>query len=323
LIPTPVDDRGAVDGTAGHRKDELPEDVLRWVQASVASSAIVGVTTMSQSGTGSPWRLDLTTDDGERALVLKAEPPAPDVRRRFATAAEALAFAAANDVPAPRPVDHDLEAESGWLASLTTLLPGTSSIAADIGRSRLRALGAEAARIHLVPGEPTPDLPLRSRALDGYDLNADTSPTPSTPLLERAREVIARGSPAHDEPVGFVDGDYWQGNTLWAGDRYTGAVDWDFAGFGAAGVDLGSLRADVVVLHGPDAAAAVLAGWEEAAGRPAPNRAWWDLVAGVSTPEDMRGWLPNFHAQGRTDLDLETVTRRRDDHLERALREVG
>ncbi len=32
----------------------------------------------------------------------------------------------------------------------------------------------------------------------------------------------------------------------------------------------------------------------------------------------MRGWLPNFHAQGRTDFSLATITRRRDDYVEQA-----
>jgi aminoglycoside phosphotransferase (APT) family kinase protein len=120
----------------------------------------------------------------------------------------------------------------------------------------------------------------------------------------------------------WLHGDLWQGNTLWDGDRYSGAIDWDFAGFGPGGFDLGSLRADVAVLHGLDAADEVLVGWADVTGRPARNLAWWDVVAGVSTPEDMGGWLPNFHAQGRRDLDLETVTRRRDTYLTRALREL-
>lgn len=277
---------------------------------------------MSQSGVGGPWRLDVAgRDGGEAALVLKAARPDPAEGTRFATAAAALELAAAHDIAAPRPVAQDLTGEHSWLALLTTLLPGTSSIAADITPARLRALGAAAARIHLVPGTPSRELPVRARALDGYDLNEGSQPTASTPLLQQAREVIAAGSPG-DEPIGFVHGDFWQGNTLWDGDRYAGAVDWDFAGFGPAGVDLGSLRADVVVLHGPRAAAEVLAGWEEAASGSAPNLAWWDLVAGVSTPDDMGGWLPNFHAQGRTDLDLGTVTRRRDEYVDQALRRV-
>lgn len=302
---------------------EPPAKLLRWVLEAVEASSMVGVTSMSQAGAGSPWRVRVAAAGLEMTVVLNADKWGPDERRRFATAAAALEFAAANGVPAPRPVAHDLDGTSGWLASITTLLAGSSSIAADITSERLRALGGEAARIHLASGTPTLELPLRSQSLEGYDLNAGTAPTSSTPLLMRAREMVANRSPVLDEPVGFVHGDFWQGNTLWDGERYTGAVDWDFAGFGPAGVDLGSARADVVVLHGPEAADEVLAGWEQVAGRSATNLAWWDLVAGVSTPDDMSGWLPNFHAQGRTELDLATITRRRDDYVEQALGEFS
>jgi hypothetical protein len=306
---------------AAHRSDDPPARLLQWASDSAGASTAPAVTSMAQGGTGGPWRLDWAAGGAHVSLALKAERPGPAERRRFSTAAAALDLAAANAVPAPRPVAHDLTGACGWVASLTTLLPGTSSIAADMSPQRLRALGGEVARIHLVAGAPTPDLPARSRSLEGYDLDAAAPSTHSAPLLARARAAVSEGT-GLGEPLGFVHGDFWQGNTLWDGDRYAGAIDWDFAGFGPAGIDLGSLRADVAVLHGLDAAAHVLAGWEDMAGRAAPNLGWWDVVAGVSTPEDMNGWLPNFHAQGRTDLDLETVTRRRDGFLERALEDL-
>jgi aminoglycoside phosphotransferase (APT) family kinase protein len=299
--------------------DRPPDALLRWVVDSAAISSIVGIATMSQSGEGGPWLLSAEVSGGEAALVLKAEEPGTEARSRLATAAAALEVAAVNDVAAPRVVALDVDAACGWHVLLTTALPGSSSIAADITSVRLRALGREAARLHLVAGTPTAELPVRSRSLEGYDLNAGATSTASTPLLDRARRMLIDVPRRHDEPLGFVHGDLWQGNTLWDGDRYTGAVDWDFAGFGPAGIDLGSLRADVVILHGAEAGEEVRAGWEEVVGRPAPNLAWWDLVAGTSTPDDLAGWLPNFHAQGRTDLDLATVTRRRDEFVEEAL----
>jgi aminoglycoside phosphotransferase (APT) family kinase protein len=306
---------------AADRRDDPPAALLQWASESVGAAMAPTVTSMSQGGAGGPWRLDWGAGDRHLSLALKAEHPGPEERRRFATAAAALDLAATHDVPAPRPVAHDLTGACGWVASLTTLLPGRSSIAAHIPPGRLRALGGAVARIHRVSGLPTPDLPLRSRSLEGYDLDAAAPSTDSATLLAHAREALADGTTI-DEPLGFVHGDFWQGNTLWDGERYAGAVDWDFAGFGPAGIDLGSLRADVAVLHGLEAAAHVLAGWEEVAGRAARHLDWWDVVAGASTPEDMGGWLPNFQAQGRTDLDLETITRRRDAFLEQALADL-
>jgi Ser/Thr protein kinase RdoA (MazF antagonist) len=121
----------------------------------------------------------------------------------------------------------------------------------------------------------------------------------------------------------FVHGDLWQGNTLWEGDTLTGVVDWDCAGSGAAGIDLGSLRCDAWMAAGPQAAAAVLAGYEEAAGRPADDVAYWDVAAALCTPPTI-GWFTDaIRDQGRTDLDQPTLLARRDAFLRDALHRLG
>jgi hypothetical protein len=168
----------------------------------------------------------------------------------------------------------------------------------------------------------TPTLPPRERSLAGVDRGYANVPEESREFIMTARRVFESGS-SPVELHGFVHGDLWQGNVLWEGDDLTGIVDWDFAGVGPAGVDLGSLRADAAVMYGVEAADEVLAGWEHARGERAQNVAWYDLVAGLSTPPDMGGWLPNFNAQGRTDLDVATVTARRNAMLEAALRALG
>jgi aminoglycoside phosphotransferase (APT) family kinase protein len=125
--------------------------------------------------------------------------------------------------------------------------------------------------------------------------------------------------PRRANPTVFVHGDLWQGNTLWEGSEHCGTLDWDFAGVGPAGVDLGSLRCDLAVMYGEEAADEVMVGWEESHTTRALDVAWWDLVACMSTPPDMAMWLPNFHHQGRVDLDIATVTKRRDAFLAAAL----
>jgi Ser/Thr protein kinase RdoA (MazF antagonist) len=300
-----------------------PHELARWTIEELGSGAsIVASDLLAQGREGGPWRLTVDHAGGTVDVLLKAARPDPDEAARFATSAAALELAAANGVPAPRPIAFDLESRSGWLAALMELLPGSSRVERSIPPARLRALGAAAAHIHGVRGTPSEVLPVRRRSLDGYDLDAGGRPGPSSSLLAKARGALAATAPS-DEPHGFVHGDLWQGNTLWDGDRYTGAVDWDFAGFGPAGIDLGSLRSDVAILHGSDTADDVLAGWRDTAGREPANLAWWDLVAGCATPDDLGGWLPNFHAQGRTDLDLATVTRRRDDYVRDALDRLG
>lgn len=139
-------------------------------------------------------------------------------------------------------------------------------------------------------------------------------------MIQRAAELVAATPPPAGD--GFVHGDLWQGNTLWDDGRYVGAVDWDYAGVGPGGIDRGSLRCDIAVMFGPDAGAEVAAGWEEELDRPPERLAYWDTVACLAGPADLAYWLPNFHAQGRTDLDITTMTARRDAFLAAALAEL-
>ena len=54
------------------------------------------------------------------------------------------------------------------------------------------------------------------------------------PRPARSQAALDAAAPARaPEPTAFVRGDLWQANTLWAGDRLTGIIDWDCAGTGA------------------------------------------------------------------------------------------
>lgn len=86
---------------------------------------------------------------------------------------------------------------------------------------------------------------------------------------------------------------------MWPADALTVVVDWDRAGQGPAGVDLGSPRCDAAMCFGLDAAVDVLQGWEASAGRQADAIPYWDVVAALSTPPDM-GWFVEAMA-GRAD----------------------
>ncbi len=125
---------------------------------------------------------------------------------------------------------------------------------------------------------PRPDLPLRVRPLADVDFAAQRRATGSSPWLDAAEERL-HVLPMPPGPTVFVHGDLWQGNTLWAGERCVGMVDWDAAGAGQPGIDLGTLRCDAAIMFGLPAAAAVLEGWRRAAPArpPAPwrTRTWW------------------------------------------------
>src|SRR5439155_6119019 len=130
-------------------------------------------------------------------------------------------------------------------------------------------------------------------------------------LLDAADARI-RSLPAPAGPTVFVHGDLWEGNTMWSGDDLVAIIDWEAAGAGDPGVDLGCLRWDAALLFGGSSGDEILDGWESGSGRPARDVAYWDVVAALNTPADMSGFVPSFVAVGRTDLDGATLDARRD-----------
>jgi aminoglycoside phosphotransferase (APT) family kinase protein len=289
--------------------------LLAWAVRVAAPGAEVSEVRGLRDG-GAPWLLRLGRGGAGRAVVLRVgEDPAP-----LATEAAALELAAGHGIPAPRLLAADVDHHPP--AVLVEAVEGASTIPAERPPARLRALGRTAAALAAVPVAPTPALPRRDRPIATVDFAALRRRPPPRPLLLEA-EVRLAALPPSRAPEGFVHGDLWQGNALWAGETLAALVDWDCAGAGPAGVDLGSLRCDAAVCFGAGAAADVLAGWEEAAGRPAAEVARWDVVAALSTPPDM-GWFPGAIAgQGRPDLGREVLLARRDAFLRDALDRLG
>ncbi len=288
--------------------------VLRWVAGVVACREVTVVCGLREGG--SPWLLEA----GDREVVLRVGQPGD--ASSLATEVAALSLAAEAGVPAPALLGHDDGTAAGVPLVLTERLPGTSRIPRECDQLRLRALGAVAAHLHSVLLEPSSALPARDRPIGGVDFAGMRQQEGASRLLREAEALIARIQLTAEHTV-FVHGDLWYGNTLWAGDRLSGLVDWDCAGAGAPGVDLGSLRCDAALCFGTAAAAAVLRGWEETAGRAAADVAYWDTVAALATLPDL-GWFPAVIAdQGRPDLDRALLRERRDSFLREALEHLA
>jgi aminoglycoside phosphotransferase (APT) family kinase protein len=179
-------------------------------------------------------------------------------------------------------------------------------------------LGAAAATLHAVATTPRPGLPLRERPLADVDFSVERRASGSSPLLEAAEERLNEVAMPQG-PAGLVHGDLWQSNTLWTGERCVGMVDWDAAGVGDPGIDLGTLRLDAAVMFGLPAAGVVLEGWRQTIGQQPHAMSYWVLVAALTTPTDMASWLPVAHEHGRVDLDAATLNSRRDAFLRAAL----
>ena len=290
----------------------LPPGLLDWAVGVTAPGAEVAEVRGLRDG-GSPWLVRPGRRGRQRSVVLRVG-DAEDASG-LRTEVAALRLAADHRLPAPRLVAAELDGDPPVV--LVERLEGTSAIPTRRPPARLRSLGRTAARLHAVALAPSPALPRRDRPIAVEDFAALRRRQPTRPLLVEAEERVEQQRPGGAEV--FVHGDLWQGNVLWKGDTLAGLIDWDCAGAGPPGVDLGSLRCDAALCFGVEAADDVRAGWEEEAGRPAADVAYWDVVAALSTPPDM-GWFPGAMAgQGRPDLDREVLVRRRDAFLRAAL----
>jgi len=287
-------------------------EVVAW------ASAVLGTEVTVLRGLrhgSSPWLLRA----GGREMVLRVG--RAELVAETATEVAAMSYAASvagAAVPVAELLGYDLAVRTGYGLVLTARVPGTSVIPPEPDPVRLRALGAVAARICSVELTPAPALPFRSRPIEAEDFAGMRRDQGASDLLRAAEAAVAGARPAADR-FGLVHGDLWHGNTLWGAGGLTAVLDWDCAGVGPAGIDLGSLRCDAAWCHGVEAAGHILRGWEAGAGRPASDVPYWDVVAALACPPDM-GWFPvSMAAQGRPDLTREVMLERRDAFLDAAL----
>lgn len=281
---------------------------------------------------GAPVRGMDGLNDGDAPWLLRFAGDAPDAVLRvgdpthsaalFATETTALRLLEGHGVPAPRLLGARPPG-ADQLALLTTVVPGSSTIPRHATTARLRNLGAAAAALTAVHPGRDHGLGPRTRPIEDVDFAAmrrdpDAPPTPSDALLAEAEALLA-ALPVPAAPPSLLHGDLWQGNMMWDGDTVLGLIDWDCAGVGHPGVDLGSARLDAAILFGPDTVDEVLDGWRAAAGRDPADVAYFDAVAALSSPPDLGYFMPVMHQQGRADLTQEQAVERRDAFLRAAL----
>ena len=293
----------------------MDDAVVAWVLAAVGGDRLVSEKGMREGG--SPWLLRYEAAGRTGSAVLRVG--SPDAAKELEREVRGIELAGRGGVPVASVIAARTD-ENGALL-LIEYVDGTSVQPIEPDPLRLAALGAMAARIGAVdPGSAA--LPAVTRPIPGVDFDELRAKATPQPLLVAAQERVAAIVPA--DPIGFVHGDLWSGNTLWRGAELVAVIDWDGAGLGPAGVDLGSLRCDAAMCYGLDAADQVLAGWESESGRPADSVAYWDAVAALSTPPDI-GWFSEAIAgmTGRPDLTTALLGERRDTFLTDALDRLG
>jgi aminoglycoside phosphotransferase (APT) family kinase protein len=288
---------------------------LMWVLQLVDGDTITSVEGLRAGG--SPWRVRWAAADGAAGTVLLRTGSAEEAEAQ-ARAETAMPIADSQGVPVPNVIGTRVDEESALL--LLEWIEGSSVVPAEPDPARLEALGAMAATIFRSNLRDI-ELPEVTRPISAIDFAALRAASPHE-LLERAAHKLE--TIQVEDRIGLVHGDLWSGNVLWRDGELVAVLDWDCAGTGPAGIDLGSLRLDAAMNFGADAAQHVLAGWEREAAGSAQSLAYWDAVAAVNTPPDL-GWFveSTIEALGRPDLTRELMVRRRDEFLADALDRLG
>lgn len=288
----------------------LDEMIVTWALAAAGADHLVSITGLREGG--APWLIRYEASGGAGSAVVRVGVPETAGMQEFEL--RGMALARGGGVPAPGVIAARAD---GTTVLLIEYVDGSSHQPAEPDPARLETLGRIAARISRVdPGGA--GLPAVTRPIPHVDFEELRARAQPQPLLAAAQERVTAIVP--DDPVGFVHGDLWSGNTLWRGAELAAVIDWDCAGLGPAGVDLSSLRCDAAMCYGLEAADHVLDGWQREAERPAESLAYWDAVAALSTPPDI-DWFAEAIADmaGLPDLTKELLRRRRDDFLASAL----
>jgi aminoglycoside phosphotransferase (APT) family kinase protein len=289
-----------------------------WVERCLAARARVASAVRLGGPTG-PWLLRVRRVADEFPVILRAgDPQSVNERRRFGVESAALQTADQFGVAAPRLIACDLTGhDASQLTVLSTYLHGANTIPTTASRQRLVALGRAVASLSSASPN-NDDLPVRQRPLSDLEFGAARDCGASTPLLDEADRFLTAAA-VPDAPNVLVHVDCWQGNTMWDRDVFTGFVDWDAAGVGLPGLDLGSIRFDAALYYGVAGLDHITQGWTDGGGPEIHNLAYWDVIAALAAPTDLTPWMPIITAPRRNDLDIHTVTSRRDDFVTAAL----
>lgn len=272
--------------------------VLAWAGTAVGAEQPARVVRRLAGGSHADTHL---LETGAGRAVLRRFPVGDDAA---ANEARTLTSLDGLDGFAPRLLAADPDgARTGRPATLITVLPGRPDILhADPGAAAAR-LGRALARLHAVP----------TGALTGFRdgvAASNAAPArrldqgPSGPIVDAHAEILAA------EPRVLTHCDFWAGNVMWSDGEITGVIDWSGGCLAPRGFDVGWCRLDLVLLHGPGAAAAFLDAYESAAKRPVANVELWDLFTLCRADQTVETWVPNYRDLGRADLTADVLRAR-------------
>ena len=295
--------------------------MLAWAARAVAPGARIMQAAGLREG-GNPWLLRLERA-GEGIPWGRGEdrdPPVPGDRMQLRTQVAALALARDRGLPMPRVIAVDLSgSQAGVLALVTSVLPGSSAIPGRCppgGRAPGRGGGRDSCCRADAPAGPAAADP----AAGGHGLCR------LAPLSWYHAAAGQGGRQVSELPVPggaavLVHGDLWQATRCGPHGVCTGVIDWDAAGAGSPGIDLGTLRLDAALYYRPGTADEILM----AGGKPRAGAGARRVLGRCRRADHGRrhGAVPAAAARPPpADLDARILTARRDAFLRAALSQL-
>jgi aminoglycoside phosphotransferase (APT) family kinase protein len=191
----------------------------------------------------------------------------------------------------------------GAPTNVMTRLPGRAEMTPRDVDAFMRRMAETLVAIHRVDTRELDFLRPQAPRLDGI---LDAGPPSNDPLVQSIWRELRREAPRVKAglPDKLVHADYWPGNLLWRRERLVGVVDWENPRRGDPTEDLSTVRREMWLLFGSDAADR-LTDYYIAAGGEVREQRFWDLWQVSDAIIEMADWLPGYHALGRTDLTLE------------------
>ena len=291
-----------------------PAQLVAWVEQTLGSSArVVGLKRLTGGLTSIVHRLTIEQNGHREEYVLRWWLPGSEwaqwIARAVPLETAVLTKLEASGIPSPRVIGSSTDAALGGPAVLMTRVPGKVHLMPRDREQWLRQMAQMLVRIHA--------LALGGKPFKSWLDRSQLSPPPDasrTGVWQDAIALVAEErAPAR---TCFLHRDYQHFNLLWSRERLTGVVDWLEAGTGPPEIDVGHCRLNLTVLFSADVAERFHAMYEAESGHKVD--AWWDIHALLSYGPSWKQFLP-IQIDGRAPLDVEGMTARMEEVLERAL----
>ena len=291
-----------------------PAETLAWVEQTVGPGArVVGWRRLTGGLTSLIHRLTVERDGRAAPFVLRRwvtdREDEAYVTGAVASETAALTALARSDVPAPRLIGSTTDAAHAGPAVLMTRVPGHLHLMPRDRDGWLRQMAHMLPRIHA--------LDIDARPFESWIDRRGLAPPPDASRPEIWRAAIALvGEDRGATRTCFIHRDYQHFNLLWSRERLTGVIDWVQASVGPPDVDVGHCRLNLTLLFSADVADRFRQMYEAEAGREVDP--WWDVHSLLSFGPAWKSFLP-IQVDGRAPLDVDGMTSRMEDVLERAL----